>query len=470
VIIFFSYIVPFMIVSGTAFAFITWLVVGSRRPIYFVVPYLVCILYFPNASYGLVDSEAAAGLDNFYNRATGTFFFSAINLLLFGLALQAFIGRRLGALAKAQHNLTGYLWFFGLFFAGCFAVSFYFDDVRWFNVIGYSGLLNMVNMALGFYVLVMAVQKREDLNLVINVFLVCAVTRALFGAVRFVALGGDPANFYANFQGASVKLTFFDINDVFIATVACFIAAWRALAVDQQPAKRAMYGAIVLLELFIVVFSYRRTGWLGFGLAALVLAFAMRAKARIWLLAIYGMVGVPAIVFLTLRRVGSAGSGESILVKLMPDVFSRGQFSFSSGRFAELYAAWLSIRESPIFGLGTWGQFRSEGLADVAFHRGNFGWMHSGVLHVWLKAGFVGVVVLLGLFVAYARFVRDVSPQLAPQERGLLLAGVAGSLFYLPTWLIGTPVIEFRTMQLIAFALALPYLVRASASLPSVVR
>jgi O-antigen ligase len=463
-------LLPFLIVGAVAFAFATWLLVGSRRPVVFVIPYLICILYFPNASYGLVDNEGAAGLDNFYNRATGTFFFSAINLLLFGLALQTYIGRQLGALQQGQHNLARYLWFFGLFYLACYGVSFYFDDVRWFNVIGYSGLLNMVNMALGFYVLVMAFQHKKDIDLLVNVFLLCAVTRALFGAVRFFALGGDPANFYANFQGSAVKLTFFDINDVFIATMACFIAAWRALAESQKIAWRAIYAAVVLLETFIVVFSYRRTGWIGFGFAALVLAFAMRARARIWLLSVYFLAGVPAVVYLTIRRVGAAYSRENIFVQLAPDIFTRGQFSFSSGRFAELYAAWLSIRESPILGLGTWGQYRSEGFTDVAFHRGNFGWMHSGVLHVWLKSGFLGVAVLCALYVAHGLFVRRVLPQLGIRDRGLLLAGVAGSLFYLPTWLIGTPVIEFRTMQLIALALALPYIVFAASNQPGVVR
>jgi hypothetical protein len=46
---------------------------------------------------------------------------------------------------------------------------------------------------------------------------------------------------------------------------------------------------------------------------------------------------------------------------------------------------------------------------------------------------------------------------MAPRERGLLLVGAAGLLFMLPTFLFGTPLIEFRTMQLLALALALPY-------------
>lgn len=49
-----------------------------------------------------------------------------------------------------------------------------------------------------------------------------------------------------------------------------------------------------------------------------------------------------------------------------------------------------------------------------------------------------------------------------PRQKGMLLAGAAGTLFMLPTWLIGTPVIEYRTMQLQALCLVLPYLAAAA--------
>ena len=43
----------------------------------------------------------------------GTFFFSLINLLLFGVALQAFVIRRLGTLPPAPHNLKLPVYIFG---------------------------------------------------------------------------------------------------------------------------------------------------------------------------------------------------------------------------------------------------------------------------------------------------------------------------------------------------------------------
>ena len=80
-----------------------------------------------------------------------------------------------------------------------------------------------------------------------------------------------------------------------------------------------------------------------------------------------------------------------------------------------------------------------------------------------MKTGLIGVVASLLVIVGVFRFIAKHSPRMAPRDRGVLLAGAAGLLFMLPTWLFGTPMIEFRTMQLLALALALPYLAVAVA-------
>jgi hypothetical protein len=43
-------------------------------------------------------------------------------------------------------------------------------------------------------------------------------------------------------------------------------------------------------------------------------------------------------------------------------------------------------------------------------------------------------------------------------------AGFAGFLFWIPTLLIGTPIIEFRTMLLIGLSLAMPFVAARVAS------
>ncbi|MGZ7222974.1 hypothetical protein ACXWPH_10260, partial [Streptococcus pyogenes] len=80
-----------------------------------------------------------------------------------------------------------------------------------------------------------------------------------WGLVRYVALGGDPANFYANFQRIDVKLTFFDINDSLLAAMCFTIVLWRLFTGQARSVgQRWLYAGIALLELFIIVFSYRR--------------------------------------------------------------------------------------------------------------------------------------------------------------------------------------------------------------------
>jgi O-antigen ligase len=287
----------------------------------------------------------------------------------------------------------------------------------------------------------------------------------MWGIARYVALGGDPANFYANYQKIDVKITFFDINDGLIATVAAFILAWRLLhgAATDSFRRRAFYVFFLLVELFIVVFSFRRSGWLGFGLAAVLFAFAQKTSVRNLLFVVYAATGVPLIVYQAFKRMAGSSlmAGAGFLEKLAPDIFASGKVTTDSGRFVELSAAWRSISDSPIFGLGVWGEYRGFGIPDLAFHRGDFSWMHSGVLHIWLKAGFLGVALLLGMWFFYAKFLAQHASRASTPYRGLMLAAAAGFLFMLPTWLVGTPVIEYRTMQLAALFFALPYAVYA---------
>lgn len=448
------------------------LLVGRRTAVIWVGIYFALLMYFPNNSYGLLDPDARS---NFYNRATGTFYFSAINVMLFGLALQAFFARRMALPMPVSHNQRAPALIFLAIFAGNLLVAQFFSSVHWTQVIGPAGLLHVFNFMLAFYALTTALREPQDLDRLINLILFCAVTRGVWGLVRFVALGGDPANFYANMQRIDVRLTFFDINDGLVAALAFFIASWRLLSGQCVGlASRVLHLSIVGLELFIIVFSYRRTGWGGLLLVLLFLAWCRPVRQRWWLLTASATVALPLLVYKMTQRAGTKAQGGSWLERAFPDVVQGGQFSFTTGRFAELYAAWLSVKESPLWGLGTWGRFDGSRFSELAWHRGDFGWMHSGMLHVMLKSGLIGVAAVVMLAVLLVRFVSHERHALDECQQGLLYLGIAGLLFMLPNWLIGTPVIEFRTMQLMALCTALPYLAvsaaHARAAAGSVVR
>jgi hypothetical protein len=450
-------VLPYVLAAVLPLLGVTWVVVGSRVTWIWVGVYYAALFYFPNASWGLVESGGAGG---FYTRGTGQFYFSLINLILFGLALQALAARAWKATVPVEHNLGWPALLLWLVFAGNVLVGNMIDSVRWFEIIGYSGLLNVVNFTLAFYVLMSCVREPRDLDRVINVLLFCAVTRGLWGALRFVALGGDPANFYANFQQIDVKLTFFDINDALVATLALFLVAWRLATEDLALRWRLIYGAVAALELFIVIFSYRRTAWLGFGMAALLFSFCRGRATRNKLLLGYLVIGLPAIMYKMIQRSGTT-QGGSLLERLFPDIVAGGSVSFTTGRFAELYAAFLSLKASPWLGLGTWGQYSGFRFSELAWHHGDFGWMHSAVLHMALKAGVLGSLIWLLTLAGMIRYVRRHKDAMPSRELGVMMAGLAGVLFMLPNWLGGTPIIEYRTMQLMAFTFALPYMAHA---------
>ena len=447
---------PWVLALGIPLAAMLALLLGRRTAGWWVAAYYVLLFCIPNNSYGLLDPLQDR---NFYSRGTGTFYFSAINVLLFGLAIQAFFARRFAQPLPVRHNLGLPALLIGLVMVGNVLVFSQMPHVRWFQLIGTSGLLHFVNFMLAFYVLVNALRTPDDLRRFVNLLLACGVLRGLWGLVRFAALGGDPANFYNNFQHIDVRITFFDINDSLLATMVLFVVLWRLATGEVQHFwPRVGMWAVVALELFIVVFSYRRTAWGGLALAALLLAFSLRGRWRWCLLASYVGVGLPLLVYKMLLRGGSKASGGSLLERMLPDVVQGGQFSFTTGRFAELYAAWLTLRHDWVLGLGAWGQYDGFRFSELAWHRGDFSWMHSGVLHVWLKFGVVGVAIVLAAAWLYGRFIWTQQRRTASGPRGLVLLGAAGALFLLPTLLIGTPLIEFRTMQLLALCTALPYL------------
>ena len=94
--------------------------------------------------------------------------------------------------------------------------------------------------------------------------------------------------------------------------------------------------------------------------------------------------------------------------------------------------------------------------------------VHSGVLHIALKAGLPGLVLLGGLGWACMRASRTALRQGAANAAdgapanvavlALATAGVAGLAFMLPDILVGTPVPQVRTSQMLAICMACPYI------------
>ena len=442
-----------------AFVIATTGILSLNRPKYLVLIYLMVLYYFPNPTWGLLDPTS---VHNIYSRGSGYFFFPIINLYLFGLAIIVVVSRACNILPQVKTNLRPYLWAFVALFVGHMAVGITMD-VEWYLILSSRGIFHLIDLILFFYVLVHTFQKREDLDQLTRIFLFCAATRGLWGIARFLFLGGDPANSYANYQHIDVKLVFFDINDGFVATVAAFFAGWKLTREWDRLAEkeRFLYSAIALIELFVVVFSYRRTGQGGLLLAFALLIILMPKRLRMRLAPMALAVMLVGIVAVALQRASNM-LGGSIWERLFPDITHGGGVSFTTGRFAEAYAAFLTVKDHMLLGVGAWGEYKGGGFKETEFHHGVYDYMHSGILHIWLKSGLLGLAIFLGMWLAFFRFVARQRGRQEPTLLGFYFAGAAGVLYFLPTWFVGTPVVEFRTMQLFAFALAMPYMVHAA--------
>jgi hypothetical protein len=70
----------------------------------------------------------------------------------------------------------------------------------------------------------------------------------------------------------------------------------------------------------------------------------------------------------------------------------------------------------------------------------------------------IGLLLFSAIFITFIWRYQKYRPHYQGNQALLADAGCAGLFFWLPTLLVGTPIIEFRTMLLLGFILALPLL------------
>jgi hypothetical protein len=434
-------------------------VYAISRPQYMVYPYLTILFFFPLVSWGAISPDA-----DIYSRGTGVLFFPLVTWYLWGMAFIALIRRFTEKTTVESLNISKYFWLFNLLFLAHVLVA---------ALVGHSledtfsmnGIIGVVNLSIFFFVIVTVFDRPEDLRHLATLIVMFAVARGLYGVVRFFVFGGDPSNVYANLEDIDVRLTFYDINDSLIAMLAAFIVSWR-LVHDRasMPWHQTLaYLAVLALELFVIVFSYRRAAWVGLLLAAILfLVLIPRQQRRIALLgaAAFVTVSITAILIAAEQRFASGpySGGSSLLTTLLPDFFSvGGGVAGQSDRVRELFYGFETFLGSPLVGIGAWGRY--EGLG-IAWHFGTsaYSFMHSGFGHVAFKSGLLGLLIFVGMLIAAASYAWRVRRSIPPQYQALCFAGLAGLAFLVPTLVLSTPIIEIRTMQLLGLVLALPYM------------
>jgi hypothetical protein len=434
--------------------------IGLVWPRFLVVGYLAVFFFSNSTSYGSLATMVSPGV---YSRGSGVLFFPLLLWCMFGAWCVARVSAGFQRHQAPPCNLRAWFLAWFLLLAGHVAVAM-FSNVKLAEALAPSGFSNIVWMAPLVALLLLAYRTRAHAVELSRFILLAGFGRAAFGLVRWAAFGGDPNNVYANMNEIKIKLTFFDINDSLLCTIAFAIAAvnlFQAVRNDRNLFWKLADWATLFATAACLVLSYRRSAWLGFLLAFLVVMMRFPLRRRVQLL-VFGMPAVGAAVLVAaMRRLGQTKGAGQGLGRLFYDMQS-GRFGAESERVLELKLALADFVAHPLTGIGSWGRY--TGFQHISWQAGEDGglFVHSGVLHIALKAGLPGLILLSGTIFAFAAIARRALRTLPPDLLGLATAGAAGLAFMLPDLLAGTPFPQIRTTQMLALCLALPYVALAA--------
>lgn len=430
------------------FAFLALTPLLMLRPKLIFYVYLGIIVYFPNVlGFGVSSNVKYFSL---YSAGTGMFFLPLVNIYLYGIFVLSVIFRRNRLGGVQQCTTLKWLWALSAFYLA-YAFVGVAIDAPLEKILGGHSTINILNMTLLMATILRVYADEKELPRLTYFLIFCVVTRDLYGLVRFAFWGGDISNVYANVEKIDVTLTFQDINDSLLACVVGFYCAWILLFKWRLLSMRGRFGyaATVALTVFTIMFSFRRSAWIGLFLAGGLLVLRQPLKRRIQVGILAGLVATFILTTLLTMRLGQYEQSRKGSLLLYDISGQQGEVTAKEGRFTELVPALRTIQENWLLGVGPWGHIDSRGSRD---------YMHGGLLQVWLKLGLIGLVLFLLSIVAWVVFYARKRKSIADQERGLFEAGAGGLLFLLPTLALGTPIIEFRTMQLMGLCLVLPYL------------
>lgn len=419
------------------------------QPKFMVYTCISIVLFFPDVGWGVLDPK---NIFNIYAKGSGILYYSLVNIFLWMTFLSTMLQRVTKDTKHIPCNLYKYFWAFTLLFL-FFILWGIGTGVSFLDITSNRGVLNVINMIMLVYIMLSVFRTADDLKQLTSFFIASMVARGLWGIVRFAFFGGDIANPYASL---GVNLTFFDIGDGLIACIAIFYASWVLIHNYAQITRcsKLLYFSVVSIGLFNIMFSQRRTGWIGLLLAAIWLVISLPKSQRLRLAITACSVFIP--IFAIVSRGRFASNGGSGSQRFFSDLFVRGHFSFTEGRFSELFLAINTIKNNFFFGVGPWGDYQNISSTLWGLDS-NF--THSAIVHMWLKTGLIGLSVFIAILYGYIHFWIKNRNDIEPSLRGIAEASFSGFLFFIPDILFGTPIIEYRHMILLGFCISVPYIV-----------
>lgn len=449
---------PFIVVLLLAVLAVMGVGIGVVWPRLLAYAYLAVFFFMNSTSYG----SLAASSPGIYSRGSGVLFFPLLLWCMFGAWCCARVSAGFSGHPAPLCNLRAWFLAWSLLL-GAHVATALFNHVTLADALAPSGFSNIIWMAPLVSMLLLSFRTHAHGVELSRFILLAGCARAGFGLARWAVLGGDPNNVYANMNDIKIKLTFFDINDSLLCTVAFAIAAVNLFQVVRM--RRASFWvaldwATLGVTAACIVLSYRRSAWLGFVLASLIVIMRFPLQRRVRLLALGMPLMGAGLLVAAWRRLGQTKGAGSGLGSLFYDMESR-RFGAESERVLELKFALADFFAHPFTGIGTWGRY--AGYQHISWQAGEEGgrFLHSGVLHIALKAGLPGLILLGGTIWAFTACARHALRTVSPEMLGLATAGAAGLAFMLPDLLIGTPFPQVRTTQMLALCLALPYVALA---------
>lgn len=422
-----------------------------NRPKYILQLYCAILFLFTSSAMGAIDKIILI-----YDRGVGILPVSIINIFLFLLFLY-FLVRHIAAKDSTmlvESFVPGMCLNILLVFCIIYLSFGVLIDVPVKDVLGRRGIINIINLCLWVAILKWGVETIEQVEVLKRVALSCIFVSAFYGIIRFVFMGGDPANVYGNVEHLNVRITYQDIGQ---SLLFAFVFAYSIMMLLKGRLSglkaRLFYVVLSLLTIVNIVFSYRRNAWAGLIILLLWLLFVSDWKKKFVLLMIVSICIGSLGSYVVSKRFAIDDSTKKPTIS--GDFTRKGELSVEEGRFSELRNATLAtMDENPLFGFGPWGRYTS----NSSF--GQFAYFtHSAIVHVLFKTGIIGLVLFVMPFVTLVFWVLRRRRHFPKNSRLLILSDAAfgGVLFMTPEFLFGTPVILFRHFQLVGFFIALVY-------------
>ncbi|OQY97994.1 MAG: hypothetical protein B6D35_14010 [Candidatus Brocadia sp. UTAMX2] len=358
-------------------------------PFLFSQPYIFLLLLtgilvlFPNVGFGVREGVTVF---NIYSKGSGVLPIPLFSVGLFCLFLSVYI-KITSTRIRYGSKLIFLDWsiILLLFFSVIYILVAFLANPKGVSMDGFRravsqyGVIGYAQFGIMYFIVKLIISEKGRLLQLNRLIFTLALGRAAYGIIRFLFFGGDPANFYANYEGRQVKLTFFDIYDsaffMYIFSF-CFINILKLL--NQK--KHLIF--TILLSGINIVFSFRRTVWIGFIFALIYLSFNLEKGKRIF---VYGLL---LLIFVISIPIASSrfDSQHSIFSDLSLDYST----SKGMGRFGELFYAIKTIAKSPLYGLGATGHYDAP---TVFQWRVSTEIVHSTMVHIALKMGILGLIL-----------------------------------------------------------------------------